>query len=157
MTLLILALLILGLTLLVAEAHLPTGGALGLGGIVAIATGVVLAVTESGSSLALALAVTLPMTAGAATVGFVAMRKTLSAGRRRARCGVEGLIGRVGVVRQPLDPLGQVAVGGELWRARRSWAEEDEPPPDEGESVVVDHVQGLTLSVRRAEVWEVES
>ena len=156
MTLLILALLILGLALLVAEAHLPTAGAFGLAGIAAIAGGVVLAVTESGSSLGLALAVTLPLAAGAAAVGFVATRKTLSAGRRRARCGAEGLIGQVGVVRQPLDPLGQVAVGGELWRARRAWAEEDEPPPDSGDSVVVDRVQGLTLSVRRAEIWEVE-
>jgi membrane protein implicated in regulation of membrane protease activity len=82
--------------------------------------------------------------------------KTRSAGRRRARCGAEGLVGRVGVVRRSLDPQGQVLVGGELWRARRSWADEDEPPPGEGDPVVVDHVAGLTLSVRRAEDWEVE-
>jgi membrane protein implicated in regulation of membrane protease activity len=60
------------------------------------------------------------------------------------------------VVRRSLDPLGQVAVDGELWRARRSWAEAEVPPPGEGEAVVVDRVEGLTLSVRRAEVWEVE-
>ena len=84
------------------------------------------------------------------------MRKALAASRRRARCGAEGLVGHVGVVRLPLDPLGHVLVDGELWRARRSWAEEDEPPPAAGEAVVVDRVQGLTLSVRRAEEWEVE-
>ncbi len=59
-------------------------------------------------------------------------------------------------MRRPLDPQGQVLVAGELWRARRRWAEEDDPAPSEGEAVVVDDVNGLTLSVRRAEAWEVE-
>jgi hypothetical protein len=36
------------------------------------------------------------------------------------------------------------------------WADEDEPPPPEGEPVVVDRVQGLMLLVRAAETWEVE-
>jgi membrane-bound serine protease (ClpP class) len=50
--------------------------------------------------------------------------------------------------------VGDVVVEGELWRARRSWADE-EPPPAEGEHVVIEQVHGLTLSVRRAEEWEV--
>jgi membrane-bound serine protease (ClpP class) len=93
-----------------------------------------------------------------AALGLVvlAVSKVRAAGRRRARCGAEGLVGRLGVVRRPLDPQGQILVEGALWRARRSWAEEDEPPPAEGDPVVVDHVEGLTLSVRRAELWEVE-
>ena len=45
-------------------------------------------------------------------------------------------------------------VDGELWRARRSWADEQRAL-GEGEQVVVEQVQGLTLSVRRAEEWEV--
>ena len=156
MTALILALLILGLGLLVAEAHLPTYGALGTAGLAAVVGGIVLAVTASGGGVLLGLALSLPIAAAVVGVGVVAARKTLAAGRRRARCGVEGLIGHVGVVRRPLDPLGHVAIDGELWRARRSWADEDEPPPAEGEAVVVDRVHGLTLSVRRADAWEVE-
>lgn len=156
MTLLTLALVLLGLGLLVAEAHLPTYGLLGTTGIGALAGAVVLAVVASGGSVALALGLAVPLVAGSVLLGGVAMRKALAASRGRGRCGAEGLVGQVGVVRRPLDPLGQVAVEGELWRARRSWAEEDEPPPAEGEPVVVDRVQGLTLSVRRAEVWEVE-
>ncbi len=84
-------------------------------------------------------------------------RAALVATRRRARCGAEGLIGRIGVVRRRLDPCGRVSVDGELWRARRSWAADDEPPLSEGEAVVVERVERLTLSVRRAETWEVES
>jgi membrane-bound serine protease (ClpP class) len=156
MTLLTLALVLLGLGLLVAEAHLPTYGAVGTAGIVALGGALALAVVASGGSVALALGLALPLVAGALLLGGVAVTKARAAARRRRPCGAEGLVGQVGVVRRPLDPLGQVAVEGELWRARRSWAEEDELPPAEGEPVVVDRVQGLTLSVRRAEPWEVE-
>ncbi|HZV75251.1 MAG TPA: NfeD family protein [Conexibacter sp.] len=156
MTVLTLALLFLGLGLLVVEAHLPTYGVVGTAGIAALVGAIALATVASGGSVGLVLGLTLPIAAAAVAVGGFAMRKALAASRRRARCGADELIGHVGVVRRPLDPLGHVVVDGELWRARRSWAAEDEPPPAEGEPVVVDRVQGLTLSVRRAEVWEVE-
>jgi membrane-bound ClpP family serine protease len=156
MTALALVLLVLGLVLLVAEAHLATFGVLGVAGVAALVTGVVLAVVAAGSSVAVALALTLPMGAALLALVLVSTRKALSARHRAVRGGAEGLIGHVGVVRQSLDPIGQIQVDGELWRARRSWSEEDEPPPGEGDPVVVDHVKGLTLSVRRAEVWEVE-
>jgi membrane-bound ClpP family serine protease len=156
MTVLILALLILGPTLLIAEAHMPTYGTLGTAGIAALVGGIVLAVLESGAGIALALALALPISVAAVALGAVTLRKALAAGQQRARCGPEGLIGQVGVVRRPLDPLGHVLVDGALWRARRSWVEDGEPPPAEGDAVVVDRVQGVTLSVRRAETWEVE-
>ena len=156
MTVLILALLVLGAGLLVAEAHLPTYGAVGAAGVAALLAGIVLAVLESGGSIAIAFALALPIGAAVVGLGVVAMRKALAASRTRPSGGAEGLIGHVGVVRLPLEPLGHVMVDGELWRARRSWADDDEPPPAEGEPVVVDRVQGLTLCVRRAEEWEVE-
>jgi membrane protein implicated in regulation of membrane protease activity len=77
----------------------------------------------------------------------VAARKSLAVQARRPRTGAEGLVGRLGVISH-----GDVVVSGERWRARRSW---DEPELEEGEQVVVEQVRGLTLSVRRAEEWEV--
>ncbi len=157
MTILAIALLLVGPALLVAEAHLPTYGALGLAGTGALVAGVVLASVESGGSVALALALALPIAVAAVAVLAIAARKALAVSRRRARCGAGELVGHIGVVRRPLDPLGQIAIDGELWRARRSWAEDDDtPPPGEGDAVIVDRVHGLTLSVRRAEQWEVE-
>jgi membrane-bound ClpP family serine protease len=156
MAVLILVLLLVGLALLVAEAHLPTFGIVGAAGIAALAAGVVLALVGAGGSIVLALGVTLPLAAAGGALGVVAVKKTRAAARRRARCGAEGLVGRLGVVRRSLDPQGQILVDGELWSARRSWAEEDEPAPAEGEPVVVDDVRGLMLTVHRAEVWEVE-
>ena len=92
----------------------------------------------------------------AAVLTLVTLREARAMSRRQVQSGAEGLIGHVGIVRRRIDPLGDVAVDGELWRARRAWATEDEPPPAEGERVVVDSVHGLTLLVRRAEEWEVE-
>ena len=131
--------------------------AVGIAGVAALAAGMVLAVLGSGARLALAFALTVLIAALTVTLGVVCTRKVLTVSRRRARCGAEGLIGHVGVVRQSLDPVGQVAIDGELWRAARCWGEEDEPAPGEGDPVVVNQVLGLTLSVRRAEVWEVET
>ena len=130
--------------------------AVGMAGVAALAAAIVWAVIASGVPLALAFAVTVTIAALSITLGVVCTRKVLAVSRRRARCGAEGLIGHVGVVRQPLDPVGQVAIDGELWRARRCWSEEDEAAAREGDPVVVNQVLGLTLSVRRAEVWEVK-
>ena len=147
---------VLGAGLVLAEAHLPTHGVLGLMGVGVLIAGIALAAVESLAILVLALLLGASLAAAACGLAIVAVRKAWIASRRRVDCGAEGLVGHVGVVRRSLDPLGHVAVGGELWRARRSWAEADEPPPAEGDAVVVDRVDGLTLLVRRAEVWEVE-
>lgn len=148
--------LVLGAGLVVAEAYLPTHGVLGILGVGALTAGIALAVLESLAVLVLAVLLGASFAAVAFGLVILAVRKAWIASRRRVDCGAEGLVGHVGVVRRSLDPLGQVAVDGELRRARRSWAEADEPPPGQGDAVVVDRVEGLTLSVRRAEVWEVE-
>jgi membrane protein implicated in regulation of membrane protease activity len=64
--------------------------------------------------------------------------------RRRAKVGVEALVGREGVVLSNLGPEGQIKLGGEIWRARC---------PDQcdvGARVVVREVDGLTLLVEPA-------
>jgi membrane-bound serine protease (ClpP class) len=61
--------------------------------------------------------------------------------RRRARVGVETIVGRTGVAVGPVAPNGQVKVGGELWAARSALAIERDS------AVVVREVDGLTLVV----------
>ena len=149
MTALIVALVITGASLLIAEAHLASYGLLGATGIAALAAGIVLGVVETGGGLLAGIAVATPVVLVLAVVVTVAGRKTLHAHRRRARGGGESLVGHVGVVRH-----GNVFVDGELWRARRSILESDEPALAEGDHVVVEQVRGLTVAVRRAEEWE---
>jgi membrane-bound serine protease (ClpP class) len=155
MTFVGIVLVLTGAGLLVAEAHLPTYGLLGLAGVVSLVLGGALAVDGSGGGLALALvvALVLAMVAGAALL--TAVRGVASVSRRRPRTGAEGLVGQLGQVRHELEPFGQVFVDGALWRARSCWDEDDTLRA--GDAVVVERVQGLTLSVRRAEEWELET
>jgi membrane protein implicated in regulation of membrane protease activity len=78
---------------------------------------------------------------------WVMVRKALATRRLRTR---NNLIGRIGTVK----PSGQVFVDGGLWRAR-IWDLEEEPALEPGDAVVVEYVNGLTLTVRHAEEWEV--
>jgi membrane-bound ClpP family serine protease len=150
MTALIVALVVLGASLLIAEAHVVSYGLLGFAGVAALGLSGVLAVEAVGGSALLGLAIMLPAVAVAAWGLLLVARKALAIRGRRPRSGAEQLVGRIGVVRH-----GDVFVDGELWRARRSWADEAPRTLGEGEQVVVEQVQGLTLSVRRAEEWEV--
>jgi membrane-bound ClpP family serine protease len=149
MTALIVALVVIGASMLIVEAHVASYGVLGLLGIAALSGAAVLAAEAAGGSALLALALVLPAAILMSVLSVVAARKALAMRRRRPRAGPEDLIGRIGVMQH-----GDVVVFGERWRARRSW-DEDERALEEGDQVVVEQVQGLTLSVRRAEDWEV--
>jgi membrane-bound serine protease (ClpP class) len=149
-------LILSGGALLVAEAHVPSFGALGFAGVAALAAGTALALTSAGGGVVFAvlLAATIAVAGGAALVA--AGRRASLVSRRPPRTGADGLVGHVGVIRRPPAPVGQVLLDGALWHARRSWGDEDEQELGEGDHVVVDRVNGLTLAVRRAEEWEVE-
>jgi membrane-bound ClpP family serine protease len=148
------ALVLLGAALAVAEAHVPSHGALGGTAAVAVAAGIAFIVAGAGLGLAAALAAALAAGLVAGIYAWVVLRKTLSASRRRVRSGAEGLIGRVGEVRSAPAPLGQVFLDGALWRAR-VWSHDDDAALERGDPIVVERVDGLTLTVRRAEEWEV--
>ena len=155
MLLLGIALVLTGAGLLVAEAHLPTYGLLGVAGVVSLVLGGAIAVDGSGGGLALVLVVGLVLAMVAGVALLTAARGVASVSRRRARTGAEGLVGQVGQVRHELEPVGQVFVDGALWRARSCW--DDDGALREGDPIVVERVQGLTLSVRRAEEWELDT
>ena len=143
-------LMLLAAALAAAEAHVPSHGALGGGAAVAAAAGLALVIAGAGFGLAAALAVGLVFGLVAATFVLLVVRKALKASRGRVRSGAEGLIGRVGEVRSS----GQVFLDGALWRAR-AWPGEEEERLQRGDPIVVERVDGLTLTVRRAEEWEV--
>jgi membrane-bound serine protease (ClpP class) len=128
----------------------PTHGALGAAAVAAAATGAALVIGGAGLGLALALATGLAAGAVGAVYLWIVLRKALAARRARVRSGAEGLVGRVGEARA----AGQVFLDGGLWRARQ-WGFDEEAVLERGDPIVVERVDGLTLTVRRAEDWEV--
>jgi membrane-bound ClpP family serine protease len=146
------ALLLVGAALLVAEAHVPAG-ILGVAGGISLAAGAALAIAGAGGGLAIVLPAVLAAGAVTALWLAIATRKSLATQRLHASSGREALSGRRGVVRTWTDGGGQVFVDGALWRAQCSWADDDREL-HEGDPVVVERVEGLTLGVRRAEEWE---
>ena len=147
-------LLLIGAALAATEAHGPSHGAFGSAAAVAMAGGMALVIAGAGLGIAVALAVGLAAGVVATVYAWIVVQKALAVSRRAVRSGAEGLIGRVGEVRATPAPLGQVFLDGALWRARM-WAWDEDAPPERGDPIVVERVDGLTLTVRRAEEWEV--
>jgi membrane-bound serine protease (ClpP class) len=142
-----LLLVLIGALLVAAEAHVPSHGVLGAGAVVALAFGVALLFSAAGSAALVAVFAGAGIgLAGGATVVVMA-RKALGTRRLRQH---NSLVGRMGVARGS----DSVFVDGALWRARQ-WDFEGEAPLARGDPVVVEHVNGLTLTVRPAEEWEV--
>jgi membrane-bound serine protease (ClpP class) len=156
MTALGLALVVVALTLLLAEAHLSTGGLIGACASVAAVGGVVLLLLAAGAGAVAVLIVALCAAAASVSLLLLLRRRVLSPLRVRPRTGREALVGHVGVVRAGDGPEAQVFLDGSLWRAEPSPVHHEAELYD-GERVVVERVNGLTLCVRKAEEWELSS
>jgi membrane-bound serine protease (ClpP class) len=141
-------LLILAFVLIVAEAHLPTAGLLGVAGVGAMIAGGLLLFDDAdgGAEISPALVVVVALVLGGLLVA--AGQKVVAARRRPVTTGEEELVGSVGQVRSALDPVGQVFVQGALWRARVSRAQ---GPIEAGYRVRIEAIDGLTLSVSALE------
>jgi membrane-bound serine protease (ClpP class) len=141
-------LLIFGVALIVAEAHYSTHGILGASGVAAlIASGLLLYDTNSS---AFGISVPVVVVVGLALGGLlaIAVERAVRARRLPKRTGWEEMVGAIGEVRQPLDPVGQVFVEGALWRAELSDGDGHPRALERGSRVRVEAVEGLTLQVR---------
>ncbi|HWD74954.1 MAG TPA: NfeD family protein [Solirubrobacteraceae bacterium] len=156
MTSLGLVLLVVGALVAIAEAHYPSHGIAGGLGVLVMAIGAVLAVSGLGAGLLVGLLSGLVLAgAGAGAVGLT-VKRGLAVRQRRIRTGAEGIVGHLGVVCSWENGTGSVALDGAVWRARRSLTPGDEDVLElhAGDTVVVERLNGLTLSVRPAEEWE---
>jgi len=144
----------MGLVLLGAELHLSTAGALGVVGVAALVIGAALIVVGTGHGVVLAVLIA----AGVAILLLAALavmsREVRRGWRAPPHTGPDALVGRVGVVATPPDPVGQVILEGARWRARRVRTD-DGGPLHAGDAVIVSAVADLTVWVRRAAEMEV--
>jgi membrane-bound serine protease (ClpP class) len=155
-------LLVFGVGLIIAEAHLPTHGILGASGVAAlVASGLLLYDTNTS---AVGISAPVVIAVGLILGGLLAfaVQRAVQARTQPKRTGWEEMVGAVGEVRQPLDPMGQIFVEGALWRAElaspRGGSDDPGAGPaadgrtlERGSRVRVESVDGLTLRVRSLE------
>src|SRR5256712_7730207 len=113
-----LALLLLGVALLVAEAFLPTFGLVGAGGIAAFLLGSLFLFDTAGTGVAVARSLVFGVGGTLAALMLAIAGLVVRSQRRPSMVGAEGLVGAVGVARRRLAPAGSVLVRGEYWTAQ---------------------------------------
>jgi membrane-bound serine protease (ClpP class) len=140
-----LLLMLLAAGFFAAELFLPSHGALTLAGGVCF-FGSLMLFDPAGDAYQVSTKVAFAITGTLVLLmGFVAF-KIVQVRRAPVVTGRSELIGQVGVVRQPLDPVGLVFVHGELWRAQTT-----DGVLEPGQTVRVEGIDdGLTLTVAPA-------
>jgi membrane-bound serine protease (ClpP class) len=138
-----LLLILLGVSLLVAELFLPSFGILGVGGIVSFALGSLFLFDTPESDLMVDRSVIFAVVACVSGVMLIVGSLALATWRRKSLLGQEGMVGEIGEVKVRLSPRGKVWVHGEYWNA------EGEEELEAGEQVRVVGVERMVLRVRR--------
>ena len=136
-------LLIAAFALLILEAHFATHGILATAGIVALVFGALTLVDAPIPEMRVHLATALSTGLAFGLITVFLLRIAIRARKSKVRMGGDAMIGLIAVVTQPLAPIGQVMVNGELWQA------ESVTPAALGEQVRVRGLRDLTLLVER--------
>ncbi|MGI8864705.1 MAG: NfeD family protein [Solirubrobacteraceae bacterium] len=142
----------IAVVLMLVEAHMSTGGLLGALAVFALVGGVAFLLTGAAAGLLTVLAVSGGVFAAGAGGLVMLVRRLRPAGHVRARSGVQAMVGHLGVIRAD-GAAARVFVDGALWRVQPSPLEQETTLHD-GDRVVIEYVNGLTLHVRKAEELE---
>jgi membrane-bound serine protease (ClpP class) len=129
-----LLLMLLAVGFFMAEAFVPTHGALTLAGGVTFVLGSLILFDPAGDAYQVSLPVAIGIAGTLALLLALAFSRVVRVARRPVAVGAHGLVGAEGVVRRD----GLVQVGGELWRARSA----DGSSLTTGEHVRVEEVEG---------------
>ena len=139
-----LALILLGVAFIVAEAFVPSFGALGLGGIAALAIGLVILIdTDVAPGFAIPLSFVVALTASMGLALFATAYLAVKARRQPIVTGREDLAGAEGEVLHDFEGQGWARVRGETWRV------ESRAPLKRGDPIRVIGISGLTLTVEK--------
>src|SRR5690606_10989076 len=133
-----LALIIVGLALIVAEAFVPSFGALGLGGLAAFIFGAIIMFDTGipGFGISITFVVVFALAVGLSML-FV-MSYVIRLHRRGAVSGVGSIVGGTGTAMEDF------AGSGRVWLEGEAWAAVSEVPVRKNEEVVVRRLDGLT-------------
>jgi membrane-bound serine protease (ClpP class) len=137
-------LVLLGIGLMVAEAHIGSFGVIGIGGVVAFVIGAIMMFPSGAPGFALSLSVVAAATLITAALFLLVLTMLLRSRRRPVVTGKEGLLGAEGETVAWDGGEGRVRVHGEIWRARAG------QPLQAGERIRVVEREGLVLVVEPA-------
>jgi membrane-bound serine protease (ClpP class) len=136
-----LALILLGVAFLVAEAFLPSFGVLGLGGIAAFAIGAVLLIDNDAPGFGVPLWVVASISAVSALFILAVAGMAAKARRRPVKGGISALVGATGELVEFADGEGWAQIQGDYWRVTGAG------DLQAGHKVRVSGVQGVVLQV----------
>lgn len=139
-----LALILVGLALMTAEAFAPSFGALGLGGIAAFVFGSIMMFDSGvpGFGISLTFVISIAVLAALFIIWLVTF--VLRLRRRGAVTGRGSIVGGIGTVISDFSGEGKIWLEGEAWAARSS------VPLVKDQEVVVTDMVGLVLEVKPA-------
>ena len=138
-----LLLIILGVVLLIAEVNVMSYGLLAMSGAISIFLGSIMLIDSDDPAMQISRMILYP-TLGMTflfSIGSIYLAK--KSHQLRTTTGMEGLLGKIGVVKETLNPEGRVLVHGEVWSA------ESDTVISVGEKVSVEVVKGLKIQVRK--------
>jgi membrane-bound serine protease (ClpP class) len=138
------ALVLLGIGLMVAEAHIGSFGVIGVAGIVAFVIGAIMMFPSGAPGFTLSLSVVAAATIMTAALFLLVLTMLLRSRRRPVVTGKEGLLGAEGETVAWNGDEGRVRVNGEIWRARA------QRPLEAGARIKVIDREGLVLVVEPA-------
>ena len=130
-------LILLGLALLVIDAHVTTHGALTVAGLISLGVGMLMLFHNAPAPYHTSVPLVLGLTLTLGAFWAFALTKAVAVRRRPVTVGPQTIVGQTGVVRES----GLVFVNGELWRAQAGGA------LTPGDRVRVESVDGLVLTV----------
>jgi membrane-bound serine protease (ClpP class) len=137
-----LALILLGITLFVAEAFSPSFGILGLGGIVSFILGSIFLMDSDLPAYQIAKPLIYSLSLILAAFTFVMIYMLLKIRRKTVTTGVDCLVGKFATVTEDFDAgKGWVEVNGETWQATNNHK------LTVGQKVIIEGILGLSLEV----------
>ena len=116
-----LLLILLGIILFIAEINVMSYGLLSVGAAIALFLGSIMLIDSDDPAMQISRTILYPTLAFFILVSVGIVYLAARSARMRVVSGIEGLIGKMGVVKAELDPEGSVLVHGEVWNAEVGW------------------------------------
>jgi membrane-bound serine protease (ClpP class) len=138
-----LGLILLGITLMVAEAFAPSFGALGLGGIVAFVIGSIILMDTTLPGYQIALPIIAAFATTSAALLVLLLRMLLKARKQTVVSGLTHLVGQNTAVETINNGVAMIRLDGELWQTESNESLQME------DLVTVDAADGVILKVKK--------